>query len=199
MIPQNDVNRHPVASLPAPDPGELISLGKNLGADLVVTGQPDPDRQEDQLRPESAGRRRRETALLLFMVEDDIDRLNEAMDRASKSLYNQIVGIAQIDSVLVKGNQRVESDAILAVVESRKGESLDFDKLDKDLRAVYAMGYFNDVRIETEDGAKGKIVIFTVSEKPSIGRITFTGKQENQSGGPDQRIRHQALLHLQSQ
>jgi outer membrane protein insertion porin family len=178
VIPQNDVNRHPVASLPAPDPGELISLGKNLGADLVVTGSLTQIGKRISLDLKALDVTGEKPPFSLFMVEDDIDRLNDAMDRASKSLYNQIVGIAQIDSLLVKGNQRVESDAILAIVESRKGESLDFDKLDKDLRAIYAMGYFNDVRIETEDGAKGKIVIFTVSEKPSIGRINFKGNNK---------------------
>jgi len=178
VIPQNDVNRHPVASLPSPDPGELISLGKNLGADLVVTGSLTQIGKRISLDLKALDVTGEKAPFSLFMVEDDMDRINDAMDRASKSLYNLIVGIAQIDSVLVKGNQRVESDAITAVVESRKGESLDYDKLDKDLRAVYAMGYFNDVRIETEDGAKGKIVIFTVSEKPSIGRINFKGNKK---------------------
>ena len=178
VIPQNDVNRHPTASLPSPDPGELIDLGKNLGADLVVTGSLTQIGKRISLDLKAVDVTGESPPFSLFMVEDDIDRLNEAMDRASKSLYNQIVGIAQIDSVLVKGNQRVESDAILAIVESRKGESLDFDKLDKDLRAIYAMGYFNDVRIETEDGAKGKIVVFNVSEKPSIGKVNFKGNKK---------------------
>ena len=178
VIPQNDVNRHPVASLPAPDSGELVALGKSFGADLVVTGSLTQIGKRISLDLKALDVTGDKPPFSLFMVEDDLDRLNEAMDRASKSLYNQIVGIAQIDSLLVRGNQRVESDAILAIVESRKGESLDYDKLDKDLRAIYAMGYFNDVRIETEDGAKGKIVIFTVSEKPSIGRINFKGNDK---------------------
>jgi outer membrane protein insertion porin family len=178
VIPQSDINRHPAASLPSPDTEELINLGKNLGANLVVTGSLTQIGKRISLDLKALDVTGERPPFSLFMVEDDIDRLNEAMDRASKSLYNQVVGIAQIDSVLVKGNQRVESDAVLAIVESRKGESLDYDKLDKDLRAIYAMGFFNDVRIETEDGAKGKIVIFTVSEKPSIGRVSFKGNKK---------------------
>jgi len=178
VIPQSDVNRHPAASLPSPDPGELVDLGKTLGADLVITGSLTQIGRRISLDLKALDVAGESPPFSLFMVEDDIDRVNEAMDRASKSLYNQIVGIAQIDSVLVKGNQRVESDAILAIVETRKGESLDFDKLDKDLRAIYAMGFFTDVRIETEDGAKGKVVIFNVSEKPSIGRINFMGNNK---------------------
>ncbi len=178
VIPQNDVNRHPVAFLPSPDAGQLMALGKDLGADLVVTGSLTQIGKRVSLDLKALDVTGERPPFSLFMVEDDIDRLNEAMDRVSKSLYNQIAGVAQIDSVLVRGNQRVESDAILAVVESRKGEPLDYDKLDKDLRAIYAMGYFNDVRIETEDGAKGKIVIFNVSEKPSIGKINFSGNKK---------------------
>ena len=178
VIPQNEVNRHPVASLPSPDPGELMNLGKTLGADLVITGSLTQIGRRISLDLKAMDVTGERPPFSLFMVEDDIDRVNEAMDRASKSLYNQIVGIAQVDSVLVKGNQRVESDAILAIVETRKGESLDFDKLDKDLRAIYAMGFFTDVRIETEDGAKGKVVILSVSEKPSIGRIQFAGNKK---------------------
>jgi outer membrane protein insertion porin family len=181
VIPPGDINRHPTASLPSPDQAELISLGKSLGADVVVTGSLTQVGRRISLDLKALDVSGERPPFSLFMVGDDVDRLNEVMDRTSKSLYNQIVGIAQIDSVLTKGNQRVESDAILAVVESRKGESLDFDKLDKDLRAVYSMGYFTDVSIETEDGAKGKIVIFNVVEKPSIGRITFVGNKKMKS------------------
>jgi outer membrane protein insertion porin family len=181
VIPTKDVNRLPAASLPSPDQAELIALGKNLGADYVVTGSLTQIGKRISLDLKALDVTGERPPFSLFMVEDDIDRINEAMDRASKSLYNQIVGIAQIDSVRVEGNQRVESDAILAVVESRKGESLDYDKLDKDLRAIYAMGYFKDVSIETENGAKGKIVIFKVVEKPSIGKITFVGNKKIKS------------------
>ena len=178
VIPPSEINRHPVASLPSPDPAELITLGKNVGADLVISGSLTQIGKRISLDLKAMDVAGEKPPFSLFMVEDDIDRLNEAVDRASKSLYNQIAGVAQIDSVVVKGNQRVESDAILAIVESRKGERLDYEKLDKDLRAIYGMGYFRDVTIETEDGAKGKIVIFNVVEKPSIGRITFTGNKK---------------------
>src|SRR5512136_927071 len=178
VTPPNDVNRLPAASLPSPDQAELISLGKNVGADLVVSGSLTQIGKRISLDLKAMDVTGEKPPFSLFMVEDDIDRLNEAVDRASKSLYNQIAGVAQIDSVVIKGNQRVESDAILAIVESRKGERLDYEKLDKDLRAIYGMGYFRDVTIETEDGAKGKIVIFNVVEKPSIGRITFTGNKK---------------------
>ena len=149
-----------------------------MNADYLVTGSLTQIGRKISLDLKALDVKGEKPPFSIFMVEEDIDRLAEAADRASKSLYNQIAGIEQIDSVLVKGNQRVESEAILAVVESKKGESLDYDKLDRDLRAIFAMGYFTDVNVQTEDGPKGKIVTFVVTEKPSVGSITFSGNKK---------------------
>jgi outer membrane protein insertion porin family len=85
---------------------------------------------------------------------------------------------ALVEAVYVKGNQRIEADAILTVVRTSPGNLLDYEKLDRDLRDIYRMGYFSDVRIEEESGAKGKIIIFVVKEKPIIGKIVFEGNKE---------------------
>ncbi|RLC30699.1 MAG: outer membrane protein assembly factor BamA [Deltaproteobacteria bacterium] len=83
-----------------------------------------------------------------------------------------------VDSVQVEGNQRIEKEAILAVVKTRKGDLFDQDQLDQDLRDIYRMKYFTDVRIELKEGEKGKIVVFRVKEKPSIGEVVFKGNRK---------------------
>ncbi len=83
-----------------------------------------------------------------------------------------------VEKVLVKGNKRIEKDAILAVIRTRPGVTLDYEKLDKDLRDIYRMGYFSDVKVEVKDGKKGKIVIFIVKEKPIIAKIVFEGNKK---------------------
>ena len=178
VVSPSTVNAHPLASAPVLGPAEVSALGQALNADYLVTGSLTQIGRKISLDLKALDVKGEKPPFSIFMVEEDIDRLAEAADRASKSLYNQIAGIEQIDSVLVKGNQRVESEAILAVVESKKGESLDYDKLDRDLRAIFAMGYFTDVNVQTEDGPKGKIVTFVVTEKPSVGSITFSGNKK---------------------
>ncbi len=175
------VNKNPRAFAPLLEKSDLTALGRELNADYVVTGSLTVIGRKISLDLKALDVKTEKPPFSIFMVEDDLDRLAEAADRASKSLYNQIAGIAQIESILVKGNERVESEAILAVVESKKGEALDYDKLDRDLRAVFAMGYFRDVNIQTEDGPKGKIIIFNVTEKPSIGKITFNGNKKKKA------------------
>jgi len=172
------VNQHPLASATTLGSADVPVLGRALNADYLVTGSLTQIGRKISLDVKALDVKGEKPPFSIFMVEEDIDRLAEAADRAAKSLYNQIAGIAQIDSVLVKGNQRVETEAILAVVESKKGEELDYDKLDRDLRAIFAMGYFTDVNIQTEDGPKGTIVTFVVTEKASIGSITFKGNKK---------------------
>ena len=83
-----------------------------------------------------------------------------------------------ISSIRVEGNQRIEKEAILAVVMTRKGDPLDFDKLDRDLRDIYRMTYFMDVKIDIKDSPDGKVITFIVTEKPSIGEIVFKGNKK---------------------
>ena len=71
----------------------------------------------------------------IFSAEEDMDKLADAVERASLSIFNQIMGVVQIDSIRVRGNRRVESEAILAVIGSQTGDQLDYDRLDKDLRS----------------------------------------------------------------
>jgi outer membrane protein insertion porin family len=176
--PPSIVNSHPLSSAPSLDAAEAATLGQALNVDFLVVGSLTQIGRTISLDVKAVDATEGKPPFSVFMVEEDVDRMAEAVDRAARSLYNQLAGIPQIDSVQVKGNRRVESEAVLAVVESKKGETLDFEKLDRDLRAVFAMGYFTDVDIQTEAGPKGTIVTFDVKEKPSIGSIAFKGNKK---------------------
>lgn len=177
-VPPATVNQNPLSFAPALGTAEVSRLGHELKAEFLVKGSLTQIGRTISLDVKALDVKGEQPPFSIFMVEEDLDRLAEAAERVSKSLYNRIAGIAQIDSIRVQGNRRVESEAILAVVESRKGESLDYDRLDRDLRAIFSMGYFTDVAIQTEDGPKGTLVIFNVTEKPSIGSITFKGNKK---------------------
>ncbi|UCG65364.1 MAG: outer membrane protein assembly factor BamA [Deltaproteobacteria bacterium] len=141
--------------------GSLTQIGEKMSVDLTAI-------------PMSRKRR----PFSIFAVGDRIDKLVEIIDRLAVAAKNRIIGVAQIDSLSIAGNKRIETDAILAAIESQKGIIFDPEALNKDLRSVYGMGFFEDVQIDVEDGPGGKIVTFKVSEKPSIGKITFEGNKK---------------------
>ena len=73
------------------------------------------------------------------------------------------------NSIIVQGNRRVEADTVRSYFKVGPGEVLDAAKIDAALKALYASGLFEDVRI-TESG--GRLVV-TVVEAPVIDRLAF--------------------------
>ena len=83
-----------------------------------------------------------------------------------------------VASIAPAGNERIDSGAILRKISTKPGDFYSPDKLRQDLKAVFSMGYFDNVEIEVNDSSTGKEVIFRVLEKPLISNITFTGTDE---------------------
>ncbi len=113
-----------------------------------------------------------------YFVGDSIDELDKVIEKAALSISNKIRGLVEIGSISIKGNKRIEADAILASIESQEGGVFSPEQLDKDLKSIYKMGFFEDVQIDVEEHHKGKNVIFRVIEKPSIKRISFKGNKK---------------------
>jgi outer membrane protein insertion porin family len=90
----------------------------------------------------------------------------------------KILGKERITRIIVKGNRRIEKDAILGVMQTREGEMLSPAHLREDLKAIYKMGYFTDVRLDVSDTPEGRILTVLVKEKPSIREILVEGNNK---------------------
>ena len=77
-----------------------------------------------------------------------------------------------------RGNRKVEDDAIRAVLQTMPGSSLSKDTLQEDVRAIWKMGYFEDVQVESTDTPEGVVATFVLKEKPSIRKIYISGHDE---------------------
>ncbi|WP_157861431.1 outer membrane protein assembly factor BamA [Desulfurivibrio alkaliphilus] len=82
---------------------------------------------------------------------------------------------ARISAIHIEGNRNTGSGAILRRVSSQAGGRLDPERLRDDLRAIFAMGFFDDVRIVAEETPAGTRVTFVVQEKPVINQVVFSG------------------------
>ncbi len=89
----------------------------------------------------------------------------------------KIVGKERVVRLNVKGNRRIEKDAILGVMQTREGEILAPPRLREDLKAIYKMGYFTDVKFDVSDTPEGRILTVLVEEKPSIKEIQTQGNR----------------------
>ena len=74
-------------------------------------------------------------------------------------------------AIVVQGNRRIDADTVRSYFKIAPGEHLDAAKIDAGLKALYATGLFQDVRV-SQSGGK---LIVTVVEAPVINRIAFEG------------------------
>ncbi len=85
----------------------------------------------------------------------------------------------RIDRVQFRGNRKVEDDAIRVNLISRVGGELDPAKVSEDIRAMWKMGFFEDIKVEAEPTDQGGVIItFVVTEKPSIRKVYVSGNDE---------------------
>ncbi len=110
-----------------------------------------------------------------FSQGQNLESLVPVVNDLADQIGTKLFGRQLITDIRVQGNQRIESDAILRVIKTQKGSVYRSDALSNDLRAVYAMGYFDDARIEVQSNAEGKSVIFHIKEKPTIRYINIKG------------------------
>ena len=85
------------------------------------------------------------------------------------------VAVAQtVNSVVVQGNRRVESDTIRSYFRPGPGGRLGPQEVDEGLKALYATGLFSDVHI----GHSGGRLVVSVVENPVLNRVAFEGNKK---------------------
>ncbi|MEK6602110.1 MAG: outer membrane protein assembly factor BamA [Candidatus Binatota bacterium] len=77
--------------------------------------------------------------------------------------------------VRVQGNLRVEEDGIRLHLKARAGDPFNQAAVDQDVRAIYRMGFFDDVKAElSPDG----VLTYSVKEKPYIREVKIQGNSQ---------------------
>ncbi|WP_306533220.1 outer membrane protein assembly factor BamA [Geobacter sp.] len=84
----------------------------------------------------------------------------------------------KISDLQVRGNRRIDTAAILNAVKLKTGDLLYVEKVDADIRAIYRLGQFQDVKAETEKADGGVVLVYTVVEKPIIREIRIEGTKQ---------------------
>jgi outer membrane protein insertion porin family len=83
-----------------------------------------------------------------------------------------------VSRVLVTGNVRIEEPTLLAAIGLRAGGEISPAAVKRDLKAVYATGYFDDITVDLEETADGVLVTFHVVEKPAIQSVELEGNKK---------------------
>ena len=79
-----------------------------------------------------------------------------------------------VKDIRIEGIQRTEAGTVFTYLPVRVGETFDNDKSIAAIKALYATGFFKDIRLEEENG----VLVVLVEERPAINTVDFTGAKE---------------------
>jgi outer membrane protein insertion porin family len=79
-----------------------------------------------------------------------------------------------IKDIRVEGVQRTDPGTVFSYLPVKVGETLTAEKAQQALRALFATGFFKDVRLEAENG----VLVVLVEERPAIAQVDFSGVSE---------------------
>jgi outer membrane protein insertion porin family len=79
-----------------------------------------------------------------------------------------------VKDIRVEGVQRTEAGTVFTYLPVKVGERMDDDKAAQSVRALYATGFYADVRLE----ADGDVLVVSVQERPAIAAIEIEGAKE---------------------
>ncbi len=112
----------------------------------------------------------------LFSIDGKgIENLPASVEKISDDLSLRLFKREKVTQILIKGFDRIEEDAIRRVIKTKPGDIFNAKSISEDLKAIYAMGYFDDIRVEAQTVNGGKIISFVVKEKPTLRRISISG------------------------
>ena len=81
----------------------------------------------------------------------------------------------RVVEVDVRGSRSVAKETVLAKVQTKVGSPYQNAVVSEDIRRLFALGYFTDVRADVEELPEGLRLIFVVAEKPAVGTVQVEG------------------------
>jgi outer membrane protein insertion porin family len=106
----------------------------------------------------------------------------------------------QVKDIRVEGIQRTEAGTVFSYLPIKIGDTVNDDRVTAAVKALYATGFFKDVRLE----ADGNVLVVLIEERPAIAQVEVTGSKEfdakqlkeglKQVGLAESRIFDRALL-----
>jgi outer membrane protein insertion porin family len=79
-----------------------------------------------------------------------------------------------IRDIRVEGVQRTEAGTVFTYLPVKVGDRLDDDRAAAAIKALYATGFYSDIRLE----ADGDVLIVSVQERPAVATIDIEGAKE---------------------
>jgi len=113
-----------------------------------------------------------------FYVTGQRENIEDLVNKTFKLIKSILEEKQIIEKIQIVGNLRIGKDVILSKIKTKPGDIFDPKKLNEDLKAIYKMGYFENIELKINKGIKGVIVTFEIKENPSVREVIFRGNEK---------------------
>ena len=83
-----------------------------------------------------------------------------------------------VEKVIVRGAYRADKSTIIANIKVRPGSRFSREAISNDIKRIFALKVFDDVKVYAKKGTGGIILVYLVKEKASIRAISFVGNSQ---------------------
>ena len=155
----------------------IIAVGKKAGALYTVSGSVSEFGERISVDARLIDLREGKALPGIFVQGRGRENLGAILAQLRTEILTRIASEERIIRIEFKGNRKIEASAIQQVLRSKAGNIFSDADLSDDIKAVYKMGYFDDVTAEVADIPEGKVIVFVVAEKPMITEIRIQGNK----------------------
>ena len=154
---------------------DIRAIGLEIGTDYVVWGSLTWIGQNFSLDAKLLSPTEAENPQVFSAEGEGVENLPATLTVLVNDLSLKLFKREKIIEVRIKGNDRIEADAIRRVLKIKPGDVVNPKDISDETKAVYKMGYFDDIRIQAQTVPQGKVITIVVTEKPTFRSILVDG------------------------
>ena len=154
---------------------DIRNIGAQTGADYVVWGSLTLFGQNFSLDVKLLASEDGEEPDTFTVEGEGVENLSASVNKLVQELALKLFKRQKMVQILIKGNNRIEEDAIRRIIKIKEGDLYNLKDITDELKAIYKMGYFDDIRVEAQNVEGGKSITFRITEKPTVRNILVKG------------------------
>ncbi|HUF75557.1 MAG TPA: outer membrane protein assembly factor BamA [Longimicrobiales bacterium] len=94
---------------------------------------------------------------------------------AQQSAQTQAPRTVQVDSVLVEGNRRLQSQSIVGLFGVQPGDEIDYRDIQQGMKRLLSSGQFSDVVVRALPPPREGVLLIEVEEQARVRRVVISG------------------------
>ncbi len=154
-----------------------LNVGKESGANYVIMGSLSAFGEQISVDARVIDVKEGKVLHTVFAQGKGIAGISSISAQLRTNILLKIATDMRIAKIEFKGNRKIESSALGQVIKSAKGNLFSEAEITSDIKAIYKMGYFDDVAVDVTGSPEGKIIAFILKEKALISEIRIKGNK----------------------